>query len=66
MIEKLAAGVLGRDDGPQAGLTVNTVETHRRSQQPPKRKRVEAVRPIYGLMAITPHAPIFAEHFLNY
>ena len=60
MIEKLAAGVLGRDDGPQSGLTVNSVETHRRSQQPPKRKRVEAVRPIYGLMAITLHARIFA------
>ena len=51
-------------------MTVQTVElnegsqaaakTHMRSHQPPKRKRVEAVRPIYGLMAITPHAPIFA------
>ena len=51
-------------------MTVQSVElnvgsqaaakTHMRSHQPAKRKRVEAVRPIYGLMAITPHAPIFA------
>ena len=33
-----------------------------------KRKRGEAVRPIYGLMAITTHAPIFApiySHITN-
>ena len=35
-------------------------KTHMRSQQHWKRKWAEAVRPIYGLMAITPHAPIFA------